>query len=94
MRVKALQPMYYSRQMHAAGDEYDMDPREEAEAKVLALLGKIELLSFAKNESKNITENITPPLTYSVAAEEPEPDNEEEPRKRGYYRRRDMRAER
>jgi hypothetical protein len=62
--------MYYGKQMRAVGDEYDMDPREEAEAKLLQLLGKIEIVT-----SPAATISVAP--SYSIAAEEPEAAHEE-----------------
>jgi hypothetical protein len=93
MQVKALQYMYYDRREYQAGDTYEMDDREEATAKLLAVLGKIEIVKAA------VTDVGTAPTyeTAAVVAEEPAavddtPAPESGERKR-YYRRRDMRAE-
>jgi hypothetical protein len=95
MRVKALQYMYYDKHEYQAGDIYGMDDREEHSAKLLAMLGKIEILPpDAVLEKQQKTE-------YRTAALEPEPVKEEEavsaqaeraPQKRT-YKRRDMRPE-
>jgi hypothetical protein len=50
MKVRALQPGYYAQQQREPGDEYEMDDREEKEAKVLAALGKIEILGADDSE--------------------------------------------
>jgi hypothetical protein len=85
MRVKALQSIYYNRQMRAVGDEYDMDAREEQSAKLLALLGKIKILE------QQAREQIKP------APVEPPPEEQHHQRDtegKRTYRRRDMRVER
>jgi hypothetical protein len=98
MRVKALQEMYYDKRMRAVGEEYEMDDREEATAKLLEILGKIEI---AKKEilgqiEKYRTAAMTPaePEPPSAPAEPMTTENTEalgtEPKR---YRRRDMRAE-
>jgi hypothetical protein len=99
MRVRALTSMYYSRRMYAAGDNYEMDDREEGEAKILQALGKIEII-------KPTAGSVFDAPKYESAAIEAEPEAPEptsEPmttdgdvftgeRKRT-YRRRDMRAD-
>ena len=91
MKVKAVQSMYYDRRMREPGDVYDMDDREEATAKLLEMLGKIEIVKS--------TEAPTPPPQYETAElkavpppSEPElPDNDVMGKR--VYRRRDLRAE-
>jgi hypothetical protein len=108
MRVKALQKIYYGRQDRQPGDTYDMDDREAAEAKILAVLGKIEIVASAPESKKSEAPVKTEPTTrYRAAAlsAEEEPSASAEPmttentgaltggeRKR-FYRRRDMKAE-
>lgn len=99
MRVKAIQRMYYNRRDYKPGETYDMDDREEGEAKTLALLGKIEILKEEKPAQ--------PPRPVQTKVATPEPDKppaeplttentpfvgEGAPSRR-YYRRRDLKAE-
>jgi hypothetical protein len=101
MRVRAVQKIYYGRRDRHPGDTYDMDDREESEAKILAAIGKIEILG---PEAKK----PAPAVEYRTAALEPEPapaaaeakpmttTEDDEALTSGtkrYYRRRDMRAE-
>lgn len=94
MRVRALQYMYYDKKGREVGDEYEMDDREESTAKLLATLGKIEIVGEAKAAAPAYR-------TAAVKAEEPPPPPAEpmttdtihaEPGTRRYYRRRDMKA--
>lgn len=99
MRVKALQPMYYGRQMRAVGEEYDMDEREAQEVKILSLLGKIEVVKKAEEPVAPVFDAFEYKTT-AFEGDKPEPAPDPQPaaepatgeRKR-YYRRRDMRAE-
>jgi hypothetical protein len=100
MRVRALMPMYYSRRMYAAGDNYEMDDREENEAKILQALGKIEILKPTASAVTAAPTYQSAALTVESEAAEPAPaepmttENAElglEPKRS--YRRRDMRAE-
>lgn len=93
MKVKALQYMYYQRREYQAGDEYEMDDREEGEAKLLATLGKIEILKAEQNTDDK-------PF-YRTMMEKPEATPKEVPQEeaskddgRRTYKRRDMRSER
>jgi hypothetical protein len=104
MRVKSLhKDNYYDKQMRAVGDEYEMDDREEGNARILQTLGKLEILEYPKP-------NVGKARTYQTAdiqpESEPEPEGEADasepmttdntdalvPGKRT-YRRRDMKAE-
>jgi hypothetical protein len=99
MRVKALQYMYYARREYHVGDEYDMDDREEAEARLLQTLGKIQILDRKLEAQKKIVE--APSYRAAELKAEPEPPSAEPMRAedsaltgpRRYYRRRDMKAE-
>jgi hypothetical protein len=93
MRVRAKAPMYYSRRMYAVGDEYEMDDREHGEAKILSVLGKIDVIQAA------------PAYQATAMKAEPEPEPEPVPAApmtteddaltgKRIYRRRDMRAQR
>lgn len=97
MRVKAIQRMYYGKQMREPGDVYEMDDRESNEAMILSTLGKIEIVK---------DETATPKYrTAALKAEEPteEPKRPAQPMttednplvggQRRFYRRRDMKAE-
>lgn len=97
MRVKAVSQMYYDRRMIAPGETYDMDDREAGEAKILAALGKIEIVGDEAKPKPNPEPQPEPQApTYSTAAISPEPDKPSEsepPAQKRYYRRRDLRAE-
>jgi hypothetical protein len=105
MRVKALQKIYYNRRDILPGETYDMDDREHGEAKILATLGKIEIVEEEKPQAQA---PLAP--TRALAAEEPA--REETPpqtsgpvgpmttdsglvpgARRNMYRRRDLKAE-
>lgn len=90
MRVKARQSMYYGRRMRAIDEVYEMDDREESEAKILAALGKIEILPAEEVKQQHHAAAIKAEDPPSL----PEPMTTEtsviEPRR---YRRRDMRSE-
>jgi hypothetical protein len=101
MRVKAIQRMYYDKKDRLPGEEYEMDDREYGEAKILAVLGKIEIMP---------KETVAARRTYETAAVKAEDQPEEKPAApvamttdnsdalvsspRRQYRRRDMKAER
>jgi hypothetical protein len=98
MKVKAIEKMYYGGRDRMPGEVYEMDDRQGVEINVLCLLKKIELVKgeapTEQSAAATPTESIDLPLTYRTSdlkAEEPQP--EEEPTKRRYYRRRDSRAE-
>lgn len=100
MRVRAKQYMYYQRREYHAGDEYDMDDREAQDAKLLATLGKIEIIDVQKAAP-------APPKYHTAVAKAEEPEDRptavepmstedgpvDRPVPRRYYRRRDMKAE-
>jgi hypothetical protein len=95
MRVRAKQKIYYDKKDRHPGDTYDMDDREESEAKVLVALGKIEIV--AKEAKK--PEAAAPPR-YIAAAMVPEEeqdstttDSVDAGERKRFYRRRDMRVE-
>lgn len=99
MKVKAKEYMYYNRREYFAGDEYEMDDREEQAARLLALLGKIEIINIPKDEPKKAAPQYQ---ATAVKAEEPKPaeamKTEDAPDllpvgPRRYYRRRDLKAE-
>lgn len=105
MRVKALQKIYYNKQERAVGDEYEMDDREEGEAKILATIGKLQILEDepAKPVATPVPEGVTS-RALGPQEEQPQPSKPIEPLttesaapltqgKRGYYRRRDLKAE-
>lgn len=109
MRVKAKQYMYYDRRGYQAGEEYDMDDREEATAKLLSTLGKIEILSIKADQSKPQTQSAQPAQTYRTANLQSEDQHQSQPStkvdpmttegdaltgpEKRTYRRRDMRPE-
>jgi hypothetical protein len=97
MRVRAIQRMYYGRRMREPDETYEMDDREESEAKILVALGKIEILKEqiakaapAKIETRALKAEEPPaPTPAKVMSTETAP--ELTPRR--YYRRRDLKAE-
>lgn len=60
MRVRAVTKMYYSRREYQPGDTYDMDDREESEAKILHALGKIEIIDLPGKTPKYQTRALEP----------------------------------
>jgi hypothetical protein len=100
MRVKALQKFYYNRRDMLPGESFEMDDREVGEAKILATLGKIEILKQtmeaqpAKQPQKQqqAAPETLPPLQEQRAAVGPMTTDSGMPMRR-QYRRRDLKAE-
>lgn len=100
MRVKALQKGYYNRRDRMPGEVYEMDDREEAQAKLLSILGKIEILPGHTTRAMKAEEPQQP--TEPAADQTTEPSTEVQPMTTdsltsphtNRYRRRDMRAAR
>jgi predicted alternative tryptophan synthase beta-subunit len=97
MYVKALQKMYYVRRNYDIGDVYEMDDREEGEAKILALLGKVEIVKkpavveAPKYQAADLKPEGWPPKPEQATEATDSSDNPDRPRRT--YRRRDMRPE-
>lgn len=100
MRVKALQKFYYNRRDMLPGESFEMDDREAGEAKILATLGKIEILKQtmeaqpAKQPQKQeqAAPETLPPFQEQRAAVGPLTTDSGMPMRR-QYRRRDLKAE-
>ena len=81
MRVKAKQYMYYARKEYQAGEEYDMDDREEQDAKLLQALGKIEIIKIPTKAApkyqaavlKVEEKTVVPPPAEPMTTESGEP---------------------
>src|SRR5262245_7810677 len=97
MKVRALEKTYYDRRDRMPGDIYDMDDREEAQAKLLAILGKIEFVQAAPGsllDAPKQTAYVTAHVTQEAEPEaEPEKPNINPATGKRFYRRRDMRPE-
>jgi len=99
MRVKALQKFYYNRRDMLPGETFEMDDREHGEAKILATLGKIEIVQQtmqaqpAKQPQKQeLAPDTLPSLQEQRAAVGPMTTDSGMPMRR-QYRRRDLKAE-
>lgn len=101
MRVRALQKTYYDRRDRMPGETYEMDDREEMQAKLLQAIGTIEILPTQRPAVEaRVVEAEADAGGGSVDDDRPtDPaaaDDATEPPRRGrqFYRRRDMRAQR
>lgn len=104
MRVKALKKTYYNRRDVLPGETYEMDDREEAQARALEAIGTIEIL-------KGDQPKQPPPQQLRTASLKPESatlggaesssqvgpmttsDSGLVPSAKRFYRRRDLKAE-
>jgi hypothetical protein len=100
MRVKALQKFYYNRRDILPGESFDMDDRESGEARILSVLGKIEILPTqpAKLETRALVAEEPPAAPEPPPVEQPvaapmTTQSADALTGRRVYRRRDMRAE-
>lgn len=94
MRVKALQYMYYNRKEYQTGQEYDMDDREAMEAKLLEMLGKIQIVHVPPPNKVALEAPKYHAATIKPVEEEKHIEEEEHPLiSRRRYQRRDMRAD-
>ena len=71
MRVRAITTIYYSKHQYEPGEEYDMDDREEGEAKILHALGKIEIIDLPKQKTAKPAPLQTKVPEYQTRAMEP-----------------------
>src|SRR4051794_28487646 len=103
MRVKAIQKMYYNRRDMLPGEEYDMDDREQSEANILFVLGKIEIISRPQQTLPTAQRVSQAPQEEPQQQSEPHHQTDlamttetfnSDPPKAPRYRRRDLRAQR
>lgn len=102
MHVKALQKGYYDRRDRMPGEVYEMDDREADQAKLLSILGKIEILPVGyitramKVEEPKQQQLAEQPVEQPVELPSTEvaPMTTDSLTPRNRYRRRDMRAAR
>ena len=93
MRVKALKYYYHDKQEHHPGEEFEMDDRMESEVNILCCIGTLEKVVGA------------PQPAIQTRVMEAEPEQKEEPeetteepeadgtKRKRFYRRRDLTAE-